>query len=516
VSWYCEAAGCAPPSPQAWSFYLVLALFRVLAILAGVQARAKQGNASSRAAGAMSSDSVLQSLAQAAHAIIQRSTAAVPLTTPPAREAVSRPMPMDIGAPLPPHVQKLHEQIKAFMQAHVYASEEVFEAHAMGPDRWTVHPLMEQLKDKAKAQGLWNLWLSVDVAKSLTHLLPLASSEAEQGVLLGVGLSNWEYAHLCELMGRSLWAPEVFNCSAPDTGNMEVLAKYGSRAQQERWLVPLLQGRCRSCFAMTEKAVASSDATNIQASIRRDGDCYELNGLKWWTSGACDPRCQVAIFMGKTDTSAPQHLQQSMILVPMSAPGVRVVRPLLVFGFDDAPHGHAEVAFDGVRVPPDMLLGEGRGFEIAQGRLGPGRLHHCMRLIGLGERAIDAMATRARQRIVFGGPLAAQGAFQAELAKCRIDLDGARLLVLHAAAALDRMGNKAARGPIAAAKVAAPAAALRVVDAAIQAHGGAGVSQDTVLARLWTAARTLRLADGPDEVHLVTLAKLELARVAKL
>jgi len=581
VAWYCQAAGVSPPSPQDWSFYLALSLFRLLAILAGVQARAQQGNASSAHAVAVSSDAVLRSLAHAALAIIARSEAeaqrppspssptcyaasfeaaaaprliATTSTTPSATSAFlpttststlvaaatagsgakggsSSSSNGGLGggtgvagpAQLPPRVRDLLARLNAFMREHVYPAEDVFEAHAVGPDRWTVHPLMEQLKAKAKAAGLWNLWLPAPLAAKVSYLQGVcaglqgdAAAASDAAVLLGGGLTNWEYAHLCEVMGRSVWAPEVFNCGAPDTGNMEVLAKYGSRAQQEAWLLPLLRGTIRSCFAMTEKAVASSDATNIEGVIEREGGALVVSGVKWWTSGACDPRCAVAIFMGKTRRDGPPHKQQSMVLVPMSAPGVRMVRPMLVFGYDDAPHGHAEVHFDRVRVPADaLILGEGRGFEIAQGRLGPGRLHHCMRLVGAGERALEIMAARALQRSVFGGPIADQGAFQASLAQCRIELDGARLLVRAASAALDEGGFKGARGAIAVAKVAAPNAVQRIVDAAMQVHGGAGVSQDTPLARLWTAARTLRIADGPDEVHLGTIAKLELSAAKK-
>ncbi|KAK9800301.1 hypothetical protein WJX73_008428 [Symbiochloris irregularis] len=325
------------------------------------------------------------------------------------------------------------------------------------------------------------------------------------------GLSNLEYAFLSEQMGRYPWAAEVFNCSAPDTGNMEVLTRYGSRQQQDRWLLPLLKGDIRSCFAMTEPDVASSDATNIQSRIQRDGEGWTVQGRKWWASGAMDPRCAVAIFMGKSSPQAAQHKQQSMLLIPFDSTGVQVIRPMSVYGYDDAPHGHAEVVFQGVRVGPEaMILGEGRGFEIAQGRLGPGRLHHCMRCIGMGQHAIELMAARAQQRAVFGGTIAQQGGFLQKLGQCRIDLDAVRLLVLDAAHAIDCFGNKLARKKIAQAKVAAPNAVQRIIDEAVQVHGAAGVSQDTILARLWAAVRTLRLADGPDAVHLAAIAKLEL------
>ncbi|KAI8470744.1 MAG: acyl-CoA dehydrogenase [Monoraphidium minutum] len=527
---YCAARGVSPPPPREWAFYLGLSLFRLLAILAGVQARARQGNASSAHAAAISRDEVLAALTDTALGIVEAAgggggAAAAPAglggngggggggaPSRPARPPAAVPA---LGAPSA-RAAELLSRVRCFIAERVLPAEGVLSAHAQGPARWSIHPAAEELKAAARDAGLWNLWLPRDMGARLGHLLPEVP-EGERGCLLGAGLSNLDYAHLCGAMGRSVWAPEVFNCSAPDTGNMEVLARYGTPEQQRRWLVPLLRGSIRSCFAMTEKAVASSDATNITASIARDpgGGSYVVSGVKWWTSGAMDPRCEVAVFMGKTDPSAPPHLQQSMILVPMAAPGVKVVRPLLVYGYDDAPHGHAEVHFDDVLVPEaNLLLGEGRGFEIAQGRLGPGRLHHCMRLMGAGERALELMATRALARVAFGRPLAAQGGVREKLARCRVALEGARLLVLQAAYALDEVGHKEARGAIAAAKVAAPAVALDVLDAAVQLHGGAGVCQDTPLAHLWAAARTLRIADGPDEVHLGTLAKLELASAA--
>ncbi|HEX9165559.1 MAG TPA: acyl-CoA dehydrogenase family protein [Gemmatimonadales bacterium] len=393
---------------------------------------------------------------------------------------------------LSPRAKELQARLLAFMADHIYPSEAAV-AEAAVRDRWQPVPVIEELKRRARAEGLWNLFLPEDGR--------------------GAGLSNRDYAALAEIMGRTWWASEVFNCSAPDTGNMEVLVRYGSTAQQREWLEPLLDGRIRSCFAMTEPDVASSDATNIQASIRRDGDRYVLNGRKWWASGAGDPRCRVAIFMGKTDPAAEIHRQQSMILVPMDAPGVTVRRMLTVYGYDDAPHGHAEIDFTDVSVPAaNLLAGEGRGFEIAQGRLGPGRVHHCMRLIGQAERALELMCHRARHRVAFRKPLADHGMVRDAIARSRIEIDQARLLVLRAAHLMDADGNKAARAEIAMIKVVAPAVALNVIDRAIQVHGGAGVSQDTFLALAWAQARTLRIADGPDEVHLESVAKLELRK----
>ena len=395
-------------------------------------------------------------------------------------------------------VRALQERLSAFMDAHVYPNEARFfaevESNRKAGNAWQPTTVIEELKARAREAGLWNLFLP----------------ESERGA----GLTNLEYAPLCEIMGRSHIAPETFNCSAPDTGNMEVLERYGTPEQKAQWLDPLLRGEIRSGFAMTEPGVASSDATNIQASIRRDGEHYVINGRKWWTSGANDPRCKVLIFMGKTDAENPdRYRQQSMILVPMSTPGVQVLRHLPVFGYDDAPHGHAEIAFTDVRVPAtNMLLGEGRGFEIAQGRLGPGRIHHCMRLIGLAERALEAMCKRALARTAFGRPIADHGVTRERIANARLLIDQARLLVFKAADMMDRAGNKAARKEIAMIKVAAPTMACQVIDWALQAHGGGGVSDDFGLAYAYAQARTLRFADGPDEVHRDQIARLELER----
>jgi acyl-CoA dehydrogenase len=391
--------------------------------------------------------------------------------------------------------KELQKRLQDFMDAHIYPNERRFHEE-VERDRWKPTRIIEELKPKARAAGLWNLFLPND----------------EQGA----GLTNLEYAPLCEIMGRVHWAPEVFNCSAPDTGNMEVLARYGTPEQKEKWLKPLLEGEIRSCFAMTEPDVASSDATNIASSITRDGTDYVINGRKWWTSGAGDPRCKISIFMGKTDPIAPTHKQQSMILVPMDTPGVKIERLLRVFGYDHAPHGHGEVTFKNVRVPAtNVLLGEGRGFEIAQGRLGPGRIHHCMRCIGVAERALEIMCKRVQSRVAFGKPLAEQGTIRADIAAARIEIEQARLLTLKAARMMDTVGNKAARAEIAMIKIVAPNVALKVLDRAIQAHGGAGVSDDTFLAAAWAGVRTLRLADGPDEVHAESIARLELSKWVK-
>ncbi|WP_322052853.1 acyl-CoA dehydrogenase family protein [Paraburkholderia bannensis] len=394
-------------------------------------------------------------------------------------------------------VKELQARLTAFMEQHVYPAEKQFAAEMDAARRagnpWQPAPVMEQLKDKARAADLWNLFLPAHEGRG--------------------GLTNLEYAPLCEIMGRSSIGAEPFNCSAPDTGNMETLLRYGNEAQKREWLAPLLEGKIRSAFAMTEPAVASSDATNIEARIERDGDHYVINARKWWTSGANDPRCKILVFMGKTDPEgANRHQRQSMVLVPLDTPGVTVLRHLPVFGYDDAPHGHAEVLFENVRVPvTNVLLGEGRGFEIAQGRLGPGRIHHCMRLIGRAERALEAMCRRTTQRTAFGRAIADQGVTRERIANARILIDQARFLVLHAAWKMDEVGNKAARKEIAMIKVAAPAMACQVIDWAIQAHGGGGVSDDFGLARAYASARTIRLADGPDEVHRNAIAKMELA-----
>jgi acyl-CoA dehydrogenase len=391
--------------------------------------------------------------------------------------------------------KELQQRLQTFMDAHVYPNERRFEEET-AREPWKPTRVVEALKVKARGEGLWNLFLPGDPG--------------------GAGLSNLEYAPLCEIMGRSHMAAEVFNCSAPDAGNMEVLARYGTAEQKEKWLRPLLAGEIRSCFSMTEPDVASSDATNIAASIVRSGDQYIVNGRKWWSSGAGDPRCKIAIFMGKSDPAAAVHKQQSMIVVPLDAPGVKIVRMLKVFGYDHAPHGHAEIHFENVRVPAaNMLLGEGRGFEIAQGRLGPGRIHHCMRCIGVAERALEAMCKRVQARVAFGKALAEQGTIRAGIAESRMEIEQARLLTLKAAHMMDTVGNKAARAEIAMIKVVAPNVALRVLDRAIQSHGGAGVSQDTFLAGAWAMVRTLRLADGPDEVHVESVAKWELAKGGK-
>ncbi|CAI5940038.1 unnamed protein product [Closterium sp. NIES-64] len=580
-----------------WRFYVALSLFRGAAIFTGIYQRALQGNASSSRAG-QAGRQVAGLIACALHVV--HSPPSIPARPPQGSSSISgssgavgiaggwdgsSAVPASpshpVGLAPSPRAEALRRRVAEFVTQEVLPIEGILEEHAVGEARWTIHPLVEQLKGKAKQAGLWNLWIPALASQTaqltstpFNSILPLLRrpppspssprppssalppplpalppppsslrslpslprpppllwqdagvpvtpvlGECQSRGLLGAGLSNLDYAHVCKEMGKSVWAPELFNCSAPDTGNMEVLLRYGNEQQQREWLVPLLEGKIRSCFAMTEPRVASSDATNIEARIESAGDHYILHGHKWWASGASDPRCKVTIFMGKHPEraapsgphSAPAHRQQSMLLVPMSAPGVTVVRPLLVFGYDDAPHGHSEVLFEGVKVPKtSVLLGEGRGFEIAQGRLGPGRLHHCMRLIGATERAMDCMLQRALSRVAFGRPLGGNESVMRDTAECRITLEAARLLVLQAAAELDAKGNKEARIAIAMAKVAAPRAAQKVLDRAIQVHGGGGVSSDFPLARLWTAARTLRIADGPDEVHLASIGKKEL------
>jgi acyl-CoA dehydrogenase len=396
-------------------------------------------------------------------------------------------------AELSKNAESLHAKLADFMHEHVYPHERELLAPAPNPsDRWVPRPLLKTLQEKARARGLWNLFYHGPG---------------------GAGLTNFEYAHLCETLGRSLAAPEIFNCNAPDVGNMELLSAYASPAQKERWLKPLLAGEIRSCFAMTEPRVASSDATNIETEIRRDGDHYVVNGRKWWITGAMSPRCKVAIVMGKSDPAAPKHKQQSMILVPMDAPGLTVERALSVYGYEHAPLGHAELIFDNIRLSLDhMLLGEGRGFEIAQGRLGPGRIHHCMRFIGLAERALESMCARAKERVAFGTSLSQMGAIRQAIGQSRCDIEQARLMTLKAAWMMDTVGNKAARAEIAIVKVIVPTMAGAVIDRAIQVHGGAGLSQDFFLAEAFAETRFLRIGDGPDEVHREALARIELAR----
>ncbi|XVE82180.1 hypothetical protein DITRI_Ditri15bG0126300 [Diplodiscus trichospermus] len=489
---YCFEAGRAWPVSE-WKFYTALSMFRGASIYTGIYNRWLMGNASGVSRGRR--QYVTENKAQG--------------------------LPKGSGRFVPSKkIQELRNRLIKFMEDHIYPMENEFNKRAQSDLRWTIHPEEEKLKELAKKEGLWNLWIPLDSAARAKELIFNVSEnayfDAAHDRLLGAGLSNLEYGYLCEIMGRSLWAPQIFNCGAPDTGNMEVLLRYGTKEQLHEWLIPLLEGKIRSGFAMTEPQVASSDATNIECSIKRQGDSYIINGTKWWTSGAMDPRCRILILMGKTDFNAPKHRQQSMILVDVQTPGVCIKRPLTVFGYDDAPHGHAEISFQNVCVPAkNILLGEGRGFEIAQGRLGPGRLHHCMRLIGAAERGMQLMAQRALQRKTFGKLIAQHGSFLSDIAKCRVELEQTRLLVLEAADQLDRLGNKKARGTIAMAKVAAPNMALKVLDMAMQVHGAAGISSDTVLAHLWATARTLRIADGPDEVHLGTIAKLELQR-AKL
>ncbi|KAJ1073860.1 hypothetical protein K5549_007098 [Capra hircus] len=394
---------------------------------------------------------------------------------------------------LSPRVRELYQQLKEFMERHVYPAEPELQRHQASAERWTPSPLVEDLKEKAKAEGLWNIFLPLETDPEKKY---------------GTGLTNVEYAHLCEVMGTSLYAPEIFNCSAPDTGNMELLVRYGTEEQKARWLVPLLEGKARSCFAMTEPQVASSDATNIESSIREEDGFYVINGHKWWITGILDPRCQLCVFMGKTDPHAPRHQQQSMFLVPMDTPGIKIIRPLKVYGLEDAPGGHGEVLFEQVRVPKEnIILGPGRGFEILLGRLGSGRIHHCMRLIGCSERALALMKARAKSRVAFGKPLIEQGTVLADIALSRVEIEQARLLVLKAAHIMDVAGNKAAALDIAMIKMVAPSMASRVIDRAIQVFGAAGLSSDHPLAQFFVGARVLHLAD---QVHQRSVAKMEL------
>uniref|UniRef100_A0A0D9X2W2 Acyl-CoA dehydrogenase family member 11 n=1 Tax=Leersia perrieri TaxID=77586 RepID=A0A0D9X2W2_9ORYZ len=515
---YCSIS--ARPWPAAnWKFYMAFSLFRGASIYAGVYHRWTMGNASGGER-ARSSGKLANAMVDRAWDLISRENI---LREQPAggmhvskgswqefqREHEGSISTKDEGKFVPSgKVMQLRNKLMKFMEDHIYPMEGEFYKLAQSTSKWTIHPEEEKLKTLAKREGLWNLFIPLDSAARAREILfedrPHNSPESSEELLLGAGLTNLEYGYLCEIMGRSVWAPQIFNCNPPDTGNMEVLLRYGTKEQQKQWLVPLLEGKIRSGFAMTEPLVASSDATNIECSISRRFLCDKWKEMvDQWGYG---PK-------GKTDFSAPKHKQQSMILVDIKTPGVQIRRPLLVFGFDDAPHGHAEITFENVRVPAtNILLGEGRGFEIAQGRLGPGRLHHCMRLIGAAERGMNLMVERALSRTTFGKKIAQHGSFLADLAKCRVELEQARLLVLEAADQLDRHGNKKARGILAMAKVAAPNMALKVLDMAMQVHGAAGLSSDTVLSHLWATARTLRLADGPDEVHLGTIAKLELQR----
>ncbi|XP_077164825.1 acyl-CoA dehydrogenase family member 10 isoform X3 [Paroedura picta] len=515
---YCDQMGLAPI--ENWNFYMAFSFFRVAAILQGVYKRSLTGQASSATAERSGRQAELMAELSWDFATKEgfRVFKGLPVPRPPGTQAGPSPSPRRSYATgphsslapaakshlvispegLPGHVQELYRKLERFMNGHVYPAEQTLRDHQAAQSRWTPHPLMEELKDRAKAEGLWNLFIP---------------AESDPDTKYGAGLTNAEYAHLCELMGTSLYAPEIFNCSAPDTGNMEVLIRYGTEAQKERWLQPLLEAKIRSCFAMTEPQVASSDATNIEASITEGRGTYVLNGRKWWISGSLDPRCQLCIFMGKTDPTAPRHKQQSMLLVPMDTPGITVTRPLTVYGLDDAPAGHGEITFENVCVPQEnILLGPGRGFEIAQGRLGPGRIHHCMRLIGYAERALSLMKERVTSRRAFGKPLAEQGTIRAAIAESRVEIEQARLLVLKAAHLMDVVGNKEAALEIAMIKVVAPNMALRVIDRAIQAFGAAGLSNDYPLAQFFAWARSLRLADGPDEVHRAAIAKMELER----
>ncbi|XP_043834069.1 acyl-CoA dehydrogenase family member 10 isoform X2 [Dromiciops gliroides] len=516
------------PEADNWNFYMAFSFFRVAAILQGVYKRSLRGQSSS--ATAEQSGKLAEFMSNLAwdFAVKEgfRIFKRIPTTRLSTRSychwAHRRPLLIPSGArswatfskasqaatskgvliispeALSEPVRDLHHRLERFMETHVYPIEQELRNYQMSEARWTPPPQIEELKEKAKSEGLWNLFLPVETDPEKKY---------------GAGLTNLEYAHLCELMGKSLYAPEIFNCSAPDTGNMELLVRYGTEEQKTRWLLPLLEGKIRSCFAMTEPQVASSDATNIESSIREEQGVYILNGHKWWISGILDPRCQLCVFMGKTDPHAPRHQQQSVLLVPMDTPGIKVIRPLSLYGLEDPPGGHGEVLFENVQVPKDhMVLGPGRGFEIAQGRLGPGRIHHCMRLIGYSERTLTLMKERVKSRVAFGKPLAEQGTILADIARSRADIDQARLLVLKAAHLMDVAGNKAAALDIAMIKMVAPTMAQRVIDRAIQAFGAAGLNNDSPLAQFFSWARALRLADGPDEVHRTTVAKMELKR----
>nr|XP_020138518.1 acyl-CoA dehydrogenase family member 10 isoform X4 [Microcebus murinus] len=514
------------PPIENWNFYMAFSFFRVGAILQGVYKRSLTGQASSAAAEqtgkltefmfnlawdfavkegfrVFKEMPVTKPLTRSYHMWAgprsplsptgTRSYSSVPEASP---AHASKGALVISPEGLSPPVRELYDRLKHFMEQHVYPAEPELQGHQAAADRWSPSPLIEDLKEKAKAEGLWNLFVPLETDPEKKY---------------GAGLTNVEYAHLCELMGTSLYAPEIFNCSAPDTGNMELLVRYGTEEQKARWLTPLLEGRARSCFAMTEPQVASSDATNIEASIREEDCFYVINGHKWWITGVLDPRCQLCVFMGKTDPHAPRHRQQSVLLVPMDTPGIKIIRPLTVYGLEDAPGGHGEIRFEHVRVPKEnMVLGRGRGFEIAQGRLGPGRIHHCMRLIGFSERALALMKARVKSRVAFGKPLVEQGTVLADIAQSRVEIEQARLLVLKAAHLMDAAGNKAAALEIAMIKMVAPSMACRVIDRSIQAFGAAGLSSDYPLAQFFAWARALRFADGPDEVHQATVAKMEL------
>ncbi|KAJ8779333.1 hypothetical protein J1605_012795 [Eschrichtius robustus] len=475
---YCLHTGIRPT--ENWNFYMAFSFFRIAAILQGVYKRSLTGRASSATAEQTGKLTEFMSNLAWDFAVKEgfRVFKEMPATKPLTRE--------------------LYQRLKQFMEWHVYPAKPELQHHQASAEKWTPSPLVEDLKEKAKAEGLWNLFLPVETDPEKKY---------------GAGLTNVEHAHLCEVMGTSLYAPEIFNCSAPDTGNMELLVRYGTEEQKARWLIPLLEGKALSCFAMTEPQVASSDATNTESSIREEDGFYVINGHKWWVSGILDPRCQLCVFMGKTDPHAPRHQQQSMLLVPMDTPGINIIRPLTVYGLEDAPGGHGEVLFEQVCVPKEnMVLGPGRGFEIAQGRLGPGRIHHCMRLIGYSKRALALMKARAKSRMAFGKPLVEQGTVLADIAQSRVEIEQARLLVLKAAHVMDVAGNKAAALGIAMIKMVAPSMAYRVTDRAIQAFGAAGLSSDYPLAQFFTRARALRFADGPDEVHRAAVAKMELKR----